>query len=256
METPAIRTTGVHGTADGKGADFTATWTRSAGQSIGRVVIDLPSFGLTFTHDYTILRFDGQFIYSGGTNKISGSMSLTNLLAGDDQITGPLSLTITNNSQLGYDSGEWTNTTGATYVFHSIDSLDRGGSNYIAAIGFDDGYPETSAPDYRYWFLIIHSADRNGNGVLDFVENPSQPEAPQPRLEIERRGGDFDITIHGTAGTSYVLQSAATLSKDSNVAWSDDQTITLDTGAIAVPLPSISGQKFFRLIVRSQSGGR
>jgi hypothetical protein len=213
METPGLKTAGTYESPLGGTEDFTASWTRAAGTSAGKVVINLPSLG-TFTHDYAILQYDGTLTYSLTNKAITAIIALTNIVAADDQISGPLSITITNNTKLGYDSGTWSGSSGASYLFHSIDSLDRIGTNYIAAVGFDDGYPATSDEDYHFWFLLIHSTDANNNDVLDW----SRPRPPlnAPRLEIRKVQAGVEITVFSPIGTSYSLESANSLA---NPAW-------------------------------------
>jgi hypothetical protein len=242
LGTPALKTNGQYESPFGGTEDFTATWTRAAGQATGKVVMNLPELG-TFTHDYAILQDDGTLTYSRTNQSISAAVALTNIVAADDQITGPLSLTITNNTQLGYDSGTWSGSGGASLVFHSIDSLDRAGTNYIAAIGFDDGYPATSDEDYHFWFLLIHSSDTNANGVLDLVEStPSSEELPS--LEIWKAADGIEITLHGRVGATHTLQGTSSIAVGT---WEDLQMITLSANTQTVKLESLGAMKFFRL---------
>ncbi len=241
VETPGVKTSGEHESPFGGMEQFTATWTRPAGQSTGKVVMNLPSLG-SFTHDYAILQYDGVLTYSLTNKSITASVILTNIAAPDDQISGPLSMTITNNSKLGYESGTWTNRGGASYVFHSIDSLDRFGTNYIAVVRFDDGYPATSDQDYQYWFLLIHSSDANNNGVLDLVETAATSE--RPRLEIRKVQAGIEISVFGSAGASYSLESANSLT---NPTWTNLQTVAVDSNPQTVAIASGATMKFFRL---------
>jgi hypothetical protein len=241
METPGLRTTGAYQSPLGGTEDFTATWTRAAGSSAGKVVMNLPDLG-TFTHDYAILQYDGTLTYALTNKSITGAIVLTNIVAADDTISGPLSVTITNNSKLGYDSGTWSGSTGGTYTFHSIDSLDRAGTNYIALVAFDDGYPATSEEDYHYWFLLIHSADANNNSVLDFVETTTSSE--RPRLEIRKVQAGVEISVAGPAGATYSLETANSLA---NASWSSLQAVTFTSSPQTIQAESAGTMKFFRL---------
>ena len=243
VETPSLKTSGRHDTfPDHKGANFSATWTRIAGQSVGTVVMDLPYFGLKFTHSYTILEYDGQYSYARTNRYISGGVLITNLLNTNDVISGPLSLTITNNNQLGYSDGSWTNNNSATYAYHSIDSLDRADTNYVAFIGFDDGNPGTADADYNLWFLIIHSTDANTNGVLDLVE--SSAPAQRPTLEIQATASGVQITAHGPNGGAYLLESTDTFPSTS---WIAVQPVSLVGGTQTIQLDTSATARFFRL---------
>jgi hypothetical protein len=243
METPGLKTDGTYKSPLGGTEDFTATWTRAAGSSAGKVVISLPDFG-TFTHDYAILQYDGTLTYSLTNKSITGAIVLTNIVAADDTISGPLSVTITNNTKLGYDSGTWAGSTGGTYTFHSIDSLDRVGTDYIALTAFDDGYSATSDEDYHYWFLLIHSADANNNDVLDLIETVAPWEPDAPRLEIRKVEAGLEISVFGAAGSPYSLESADSLA---NPTWSTLQTITLKSSPQTVQVDSSGAMRFFRL---------
>lgn len=246
MPTPSIKTAGVHDTPpDHKGATFSATWTRPAGQSVGTVVLDIPFLGLKFSPRYTILEYGGQLSSTRTNQSLSAAVLLTNVLNTNDVISGPLSLTITNNDQLGYSDGSWTNNSSALYTYHSIDSLDRRDTNYVALIRFDDGNPATADADYNTWLLVIHSTDANTNGVLDLVESTSP--AQQPSLEIQPTATGFQIVAHGPPGTVYVLESAGVLPSAS---WSTVQPVTLTSGTQTVQVPANGQTRFFRL--RSQ----
>src|SRR5262249_36803734 len=89
LETPRLKTDGQYESPLGGTSDFSATWTRAAGQSTGKVVVNLPDLG-TFTHDYSILQYDGRLTYSLTNQFIAATIALTNIVAADDQITGPL----------------------------------------------------------------------------------------------------------------------------------------------------------------------
>lgn len=243
IETPGLKTSGTYDSPLGGAENFTATWTRAAGQSSGKVVIDLPSLG-KFTHDYWILQFEGMMTYSRTNKSIAGSVTLTNIVAAEDQISGPLSITITNNTKLGYDSGTWTGSAGASYVFHSIDSLDRFGTNYVAALAIDEGYPATSAEDYHYWFLLIHSTDANKNGVLDLVESATPIEPERPRLEIRKVQAGVEISIFATTGNIYSLEAANSLDATS---WATLQTVSVNSSPQTVQIEAAGPMKFFRL---------
>jgi hypothetical protein len=242
LSTDNLQTNGRHPTFGGNGADFTAKWQRAAGASTGTVVINLAYFGLTFVHQYAILSYEGTYTYSPAAPKLQGTVTMTNLVSSDDRISGPLSLTITNNNQLGYSPGSWTNATGSTYTFPSVDSLDRAGTHYIAFFEFADGFPETSDPDYLVWFLVLHSGDANGNEILDLVEGGGPVQ--NPRLDITKTAGGIELTITGTAGRAYILESAASLPGTS---WSEVQSVSLGSNTQTVQLAAPGASMFFRL---------
>ncbi len=237
-----LQTTGRHPTLDGKGTDFTARWTRPAGQMSGTVVIDLPYFGLKFSTPFSIPAYEGVFNYSFTPPGLPGLVLLTNINEASDQISGPLVLTITNAAQLGYGPGTWTNLTGDQYAFSPVDSLDQADTNYIAFIQFADGNPRTADTDYPLWFLVVHSSDQDGDGTLDLVEPP--PASNSPRLEIVRTGQGIQLKIFGDAGRSYILDSRPGFGSST---WTAGQTIPLTGSSQTVDLPSADAARFFRL---------
>lgn len=237
-----IKTQGRHATGTGGGADFTATWNRDSGSASGTVVLDFPFFGLKFTHPFSLFQFEGAFTFSRTTNKLNGSVTLTNAAAADQTLTGPLSLTITNNSTLGYTSGTWSDPGGVAYNYSPTDALDLIKSNYISFLFFEDGLPATSDADYLDWFVVVHSRDANTNGVPDLVENASSPTAPS--LDIVGTATGIDLTVHGTAGQTYALEQSTDLSA---AGWSLAQQIAMNGTAQTVSLPATGGARFFRL---------
>ena len=241
--TEGITTAGIHSTFDNGGADFEATWTRAAGAASGTVALNLPELGLTFTHAYHLVHYAGEFSFQRVDRLLEGTVALTNALAPEEVLSGPLSLTITNDATLGYSPGTWTNSLAETYRFEPVDALDRVGTNYLSILFFEDGFSSTSDPDYNYWFFTALSADTNGNGILDLVETGGEPPL-DARLEINKTEEGILITIKGIAGTSYVLEEADSVAGN----WSEAQTITLDAGGNqAVALTHGAGRKFFRV---------
>jgi hypothetical protein len=182
VEIANVQTEGRHPDTSGGGADFTATWNRAAGSTTGTVRIDLPFFGLSFTHTFEILSYSGTFQFAPSTNTLSGTVELTNNAAAEDRLTGPLTLSILDSATLSYSASAWTNADGVEFDYSPVDHLDLSGLNYISLLAFQDGSPATSDPDYLSWLLVVKSADENTNGIPDLVE--SSPSNGPATLQI------------------------------------------------------------------------
>jgi hypothetical protein len=243
LSTDNEQTTGEHETADGKGAEFTARWKRLPGRTDGTVVLNLPSFGLTFSHEYSIPSYEGRYDFVRTNGGFRGTIVLTNVVETNEVLSGPWSVTITNNNRLGYEPGTWTGSGGQAWALEPLDALDRTGTNYVSLAGFKDGFPATSEEDYQFWFLIIHSSDRDANGVLDLVESGVAPPV-EAGLAIEQNEAGVEITLHGKRDQSYVLEGTAALN---NSAWIALQTVRLSGTFATVRVPVEGGARYFRM---------
>jgi hypothetical protein len=234
-------TQGRHPTASGGAANFTARWNRAGGESTGTVVMDLPEFGLRFTHAFNLLHFEGQFTFTREGTNLNGTVTLTNVFSNDDTITGPLDLRIQNNQTLLYSAGSWTPAAGGNYTFSPLDTLDAASTNFISLLSLGDGFLSTAEADYLDWFLIVNSADANRNGILDLVEGGAET---RPTLEIVKGNNGIEITIHGTTGKTYQLEAVANID---SVAWQLLQSVTLAAATRTITLPPEGGRRFFRV---------
>jgi hypothetical protein len=94
--------------------------------------------------------------------------------------------------------------------------------------------------------MIIGSPDANQSGILDLVETDGAP-AQRPTLSIARTAAGFEITITGTAGKSYWLQSVDAVTDTS---WANREMVTM-TGAtqkVILAAAQSSNRRFFRLL--------
>jgi hypothetical protein len=241
----AIQTLGQH--PDGgnnRPVNFTATWTRAAGDSAGSVVLDFPSLGLTFQHSFQLLRFTGTFSFARENNLLQGLLSLTNLFEPQDIITGPLAARVVNSNTLVYSALNWTNQNAAVFTVVTNLDLGRTRTNFVSYWLLEDGYAATGDLDYVDWFMVLSSADANGNGQLDLTEVTTIP-GERPTLEIARlANGSLEITMRGTPGQTYTLEFANAITGGT---WQISQTITLATGTQAITVTGAGSRRFFRL---------
>jgi hypothetical protein len=239
-----VSTQGRHPDANNRPVNFTARWTRAAGESSGTVVIDLPSLGLTFEHTFRLLRYVGEFSFQRANNLLEGSLSITNVLEPLDITRGPFSARVLNTNELSYSATSWTNMEGVTYTV--VTNLDIGlnRTNFVSYWLLEDGYAPSSEFDYVDWILVISSGDSNGNGQLDLTEGVSTP-GERPRLELVRLpNGSLEITIQGTAGQTYILEFANAVT---GATWQTAQTITLAGGSQTITVSGAGSRRFFRL---------
>ena len=239
-----IRTQGQHPDANNRPVNFTATWTRTAGDSTGSVVLDLSSLGLTFQASFQLLRYTGEFSFERESNVRRGFFSLTNALELQDIITGDLSVRVINTNTLSYSTTRWTNSGAAVYTIFTNLDLGLNRSNYVSYWLLEDGYASTGDFDYVDWIMFLSSSDANGNGQLDFTEGAINP-TERPTLELVRLpSGSLEITVRGTPGQTYTLEFSNTITGET---WQTSQTVTLTSGTQAITIPGAGSRRFFRL---------
>jgi hypothetical protein len=237
-----VRTSGLHRNASGGAEEFSATWNRAAGAADGTVVLELPFIGRRFTHAMSLLAYEGVFEFTREGTNLNGTMSLTNLAAGEDRITGDFSARIVSSNAMDYPEGAWNGPGEFVYRFVPWDRLDRVETNFVTFLSFEDGSPETFEPDYLDWVLILESGDANGNGILDLVEGATVP-VERPRLAVEKAPDGIRITIFAAAGVTCALDSALEVAATN---WTEEQSVTLTTGEATLNLPSEGVHRFFR----------
>jgi len=240
-----IRTEGRHANAEGGGEDFSATWNRALGESVGNVVMDLPYLGLRFTHRFNGLHYRGLFTFTGDGSSVSGQASLTNVLSPEDTMVGPLSLTIGTNRIPQFAASSWAGPSGIFYALSPASPLDFPGTNYSGLAHLEDGYALTSEADYNFWVLTLGSTDANGNQIPDLVEGAAPSTPPSLSAVRAPNGNGIELKVHGTTGQVYILQGADRIR---GAAWENFQTITLATSPQTVVLPAPGAIKFFRLL--------
>jgi hypothetical protein len=239
-----VETLGRHPDANNRPVDFTATWTRPAGESVGSVVVDLPYLGITFTHPFQLLDYSGEFTYERTNSLLRGTMTVTNVVDTTDIITGPLSVRVVNPTTLSLSAATWTNSYPATFTV--LTNLYDGvyGTNFVSYWLLDEGYAPSGDLDYVDWLLVLSSADANNNGQLDLVEGNSTPAAP-PRLDLVRLpNGSIEITIRGSPGQTYTLEFANAVD---SAAWQASQTINLVSETQTITVTASGSRRFFRL---------
>jgi hypothetical protein len=244
MEVPSETKEGIYQdpTNPQNARPFTATWQRDANSNSGSVTISISDLGLDFHTTFRILQFDGKFEYNRSGTNLVGQTSFTNVFDPSDTISGPLTLRIRNTNTLAYSSGTWDGLNDFKYDYSPEDNLDRAGLTYVSFIDFADGYPATSQPDYQFWFLLVESQDANTNSIPDVVEGDIAPPTP-PSLQAGKGSGGLEITITGTAGQSYTLQSTTALGGT----WGDEQNVTLQSATQTIIVETPGKAKFFRL---------
>jgi hypothetical protein len=240
-----VRTQGRHPDANNRPVDFTATWTRTAGESFGTVIIDLESLGLTFQHSFQLLRYVGEFSFERTNNLLQGSLSITNALEPLDITRGPLTVRVVNTNTLSYSATNWTNMSASTYTI--VTNLDLGltSTNFVSYWLLEDGYAPTSELDYLDWIMILSSSDTNRNGQLDLTEGSTTPPGERPRLELVLLpNSGLELTIQGTPGQTYTLEFANTIT---GATWQTSQTISLTTASQKISVSGAGSRRFFRL---------
>jgi len=240
-----IDSEGVHGDENGDPVPFTAIWYREAGQSVGFVSMSFPAFDLEFSHNFYIFQYSGEFTYDRSGNNLVGTLAATNIVNPDDWFSGPLTVQVVNTNTLSFTADSWDTSLGFDFTILAEDYDGRVGTNFFSNWFLEDGYLTTSEADYVDWFMTISSTDANGNGVLDLVDTGGTP--PQrPSLAIRRTAAGFEITITGTSGKTYWLESTSQVS--TTTTWPDHQVVTMTSGTQVITVPANNTSNlFFRL---------
>ena len=239
-----IETIGLHLNDEGGAEEFTATWFRDAGTTVGAVVIDLPYFGMTFQHLYELVQFNGEYTYTKTGSQLQGNLALTNVTNPDDRISGPLSVRIVDNNTLDLDATSWSSTLRNDLVITNNIYDGRFKTNFISYWLLEDGYAGTPEPDYLDWTMVLISEDANANGIMDLVEGGGTP-AERSSLSIRQTTNGFEITVTGTPQKTYWLEYTSNVT---NVNWPDHHVVSMTgpTQVVTVPADS-TGDVFFRL---------
>ena len=243
MEVSGIQTEGIHGTPDGEGAEFSATWYRNAGELAGSVTIEFPSFELSFDHTFMLMHYEGEFSFQRNVNNLEGTLSLTNNWF-NDEIRGPLSVRVSNPTTLIMSATAWNTSVGPQMRIEDDFYDDVYGTNFISFWLVEDGNFGTTAPDYVDWVMAIGSGDADKDGVLDLVDSGGGP-VERPSLGIAKTQAGYAITITGTAGKTYWLEYTTEIT---NSAWPDHHVVTLTGSTQVMTVPAdATGNAFFRL---------
>ena len=238
---------GLYNDGNGGTGTINATWKRNAGSIQGQLTLAFPNLGLTFVHAFRLLEFDGVWTYTRTGTNITGPISLTLAEDASQQLTGAFSANLNNTNQLQISSqtvGEGT----SSFNYIPLDNLDRTGTNYLGAIGFNPLSPISDGSVFYFWSVLIEdSNDANGNGVPDMSDAISATSPTPPKLLISRTDQELILTIQGEPNRKYNLERASNLI---NPSWLNFQTGTMASSEqiVKIPLPKDS-QIYYRAVV-------
>jgi hypothetical protein len=221
---------------------FTARWSREAGSNTGTVQIHLPDLGLTFDHVFRLIAYDGTFTHTLEGQHVTGTVQLANVHDPADTISGTLDLTVVDNLKLTWEKGAWSGVNGFSWDYNPLDTFDVVSTAYASVFLFRDGFPPSGSEDYPLWVALIAANDVNNNRVPDLVENGGTPVEP-PQLAIVKAATGFVLTITGSAGQTYSLQSADKVDGP----WSPGDPINMATETQTVNIANEGAAKFYRL---------
>jgi hypothetical protein len=233
-----------------------ATWSRAAGSKDGTCVLRLTSstFGSLgdFTHRFELLEYAGPLEYTPGTNRVSGTVDLTQTGDPANRLAGPIEFikSATNRfDELRLQHGTWTNATAQPLsIGNDIDSFFRDletKTNYYGFVDFEDGDLSTPDPDYLTWELSIDdSNDANGNGIPDFTDDFGSTPA-RPSLRLVREGANLQLRISGPVGRLHEVQQTSSLAQPN---WDSVMSVTLmsDPQLVTLTLPT-GAESFWRV---------
>lgn len=222
---------------------FTAVWNRESGSLTGTLSVNIPDLGLSSVHVFRLLQFTGAYAYEPEGEILQGEVHLVNEHDEFHTLSGPLNLAVLSTNSLDWQSGQWSSSNLIQHDFSPFTFFERTGDVFTAYFGVLDGGEYTSGQDYLEWMIFLDAEDDNENAVPDLVEASGPiPPAP-PRLEIAKVAEGIQLTIHGTAGLTYALESAETVPGE----WTLVQLVALDAAAGTVELSAEESSRFYRL---------
>ncbi len=228
-----------------------ATWNRAAGSTTGTCRLQLTGsqFGTLpdFVHTFEILEYKGSLRYERtSTNAFSGVIHLTQTGHETNALAGKLAFTRHETNKLNevlFAAGALTNAAAQTISF-AEGALDRDAAvttNYSGFFQVNDGDLETAEADYAIWVLVVEDQnDSDHNGVPDFSDEVAT--APV-RLSLGKSGASLALTIQGSAGKSYELQTTVALAPPD---WQKAATIVLTNDQQTVTLTPTAQTQFWR----------
>ena len=236
-----------------------ATWGRSSGSKEGTCVLSLKSKMVgplgDFTHTFELLEYKGLLNYAPGTNKVSGTLNLTQTGDPTSQLAGPTEFTKSPTNrfdELNLRPEIWTNASSQRFpmskVFDSFPFLRDLAlkTNYYGFLVFEDGDPNTSGTDYLYWFLSIDDVnDSDGDGIPDFSDDPGSGIVQPPTVLLSLGNTNLSFSISSTVGRTVEIQEITSLS-ETNWATVNSFVPTNDPQVVPLPRPT-EGTKFWRL---------
>jgi hypothetical protein len=240
--------------------NVSARWNRGAGSKDGSCILTLTSttgFGKLgdYAHSFELIEYTGPLNYLPDTNRVTGTVNLTQTGDPSSQLSGPIEFIkspISRFDELGLQPGVLTNASALVLNYsNDIDSFLRDLSlktNYYGAVDFEDGDPNTFDQDYYTWFLSIDdSNDSNGNGIPDFSDDPSPTEEPLTVLSLVPTSTNLSLSISGAVGHIQEVQRTSSLSQTD---WTNVLSFTLTNSSqtISLPLPA-EATSFWRIHV-------
>ena len=236
-----------------------ATWNRVAGFKDGSCVFQLTATngGMrplgNFRHGFELIEYKGPLNYTPGTNRLSGTIALTQTGNPANRLGGPLELTKTppdRFNELDLLPGAWTNAM-AQSLSYTNDLFLRDQpvkTNYYGFVDFTDGDPNTPENDYFTWAMSIDDAnDSDGDGIPNFSDDPGSTSIRPPALSLSRSSANLLLSISGPAGRLHEIQEVASLTRTN---WNTVLSLTLTNDPQVVSLPWTSdAARFWRVRV-------
>ena len=235
-----------------------ATWSRMAGSPTGTCVMvftfNQPQTPLTFTHQFTLIEYKGTLTYTPGSNPVPCTFSMTQtgwptkLLQGVMQFTRP----VTNTSGLlTLNAGSWTNENSQALIYPAATAgrLSMWPTNYAVLVEFNDGNPDTIAPDYNLWVLSVDDAnDTDFDGIPDLADDSFSSLPRAPHLTMTKTGTNLFLTISGDVGRQHLIQESDSLAPSN---WQTVVSLTLpsDPQTVLLGLPTTEN-RFWRVIAQ------
>jgi hypothetical protein len=256
-EAGAGASTGTYASFVGSGP-IRATWSRAAGSKDGTYALAFgsgqTSLG-TYQGAFEILEYAGPLNYTTDSNKVSGAVNLLQTGAPDNVLAGPIEFTKSPTKrfdELNLKHGVWTNASAHRFnISNDIDSFLRDTflkTNYFGNVDFDDGDPNTSDTDYRFWFLSIDDVnDSDNDGIPDFSDDPGSGTVRRPTVLLSLGNTNLSFSISSTVGRTVEIQEISSLSQ-TNWAPVSSFSPTNDPQVVTLPRPT-EGTKFWRVRV-------
>jgi hypothetical protein len=245
-------TTGRFSTDGQNGGPVNVGWNRAASNSVGTLTLNFPTLGLTFNHAFEVLEYRGTYTYIRDGSNLTGTNVMTRMGFPTETIHGSLNAVVVSTNLIAWDDGSasWQDQDRGGITFVPVGGfMERFTNVYVDAIFFEDGYRPTSASDFQLAiFTLRDTRDQNNNGIPDLTDPNTTPSPIAPRLSIKVQGDALLLTITGTAGAVYDIESSASVSRPS---WVRQQTITMPaaTHEIIMPRPTTL-RAFWRIRVR------
>src|SRR5439155_13040876 len=177
-----------------------AIWSRAAGSKDGTCTLQMKSamFGQLpdFVHAFEIIEFTGPLNYTPDTNKVSGTLTLTQTGDTNSQLAWPIEFTKSPTNRfdeltLGHEV--WTDASSQTnHISNDFDSFFRDlkrKTNDFDLVEFD-------APDYNLWLLSIDDVnDADGDGIPDFSGDPGSATVRRPTVLLSLGNSNLSFSI-------------------------------------------------------------